>query len=668
MFIIRHVHITLLLMLLLSFSLVRAGTAIPNVMGLSLDAAQQQLEAQGFSNYSVQYQPTKHHLENTVMVQAPPPNTSVASDFAIRLIIAKSLSHLKTSVVPNLKGMNLAEAKAALAAVNLQLGHISESTRKMERIQVLYQTPKSNQRIIQQRAINITLSDVVDQDTPRVKVLLDKQHFKVGESTWIKTQTYNVDPNKKSEYGFSINGRTYYSSKSEFQYTFKQAGHYIITASFRYARGTWHASLTRKVKASLDGIAATETASKSTPETITPKIVKPIETSKVANETETLTKAETSQTVVDKQITVPNVIGLSKQKAQAIMKQAKLSTTLISKPHKSKNNVILQQAPKADQQVKPNTMISLTFATKIKPWLKPKAIIHPEKIEVIQGKTALFSSHSTHDKRSKIVRHWSAKFTPNVMVGRNFNVNTKMLKVGKYRIKLTIKDDKNITHKTSALLIIKKPIVEVVKKVEEKEKEQPKVAHKTLSNTELYNAIFDETNHYILRTNSVYIRTLLNEAKLLQPLTYPSPNIATHVNEQSSPYPSAPLVDKQGLELSYVYALLMEAKQTTDQQKTVALSEKDMPLSTTSNKISSSKVQQVENKREQHPNTSLISTWETSITSWHLWLWLALILTSIFALLAIIWSYRCKKNIETLNIVYQYQNDEGKQHIVRKSS
>ena len=653
MFIIRYLHTLLLLMLLLSYPLAQASTAMPNVVGLSLEAAKKGLDNQGLSNYSVQYQPTTHHPADKVMVQAPPPNTKIAPEFHIRLIISKSLTHLKTSLVPNLKGMSLEEAKVALAAVNLQLGHVGERSTKMERIQVLYQTPKSNQRIIQQRAVNITLSDIIDQDTPRVKLIFDKIHFKVGESTWIQTKTYNVNPDKKAEYGFSINGRTYYSSKPKFQYTFKRAGHYIITASFRYARGTWYASHTRKVKAFTSGSVVKETKPVSNPERVpesAPIVSKPTPaiTTKKDPETATITPKESL-------VNVPNVIGLSQVEAQKIMKKAKLQTALVKKPHKTKQDVILSQSPKANKQVKANTPVTLTLAEKIKPWLKPKAVINPIELEVIQGKTALFSSHSTHDKRSKLLRHWSTKLSPKTSMGRSFKINTQALKAGRYRIKLTIKDNKALGDTTSALLIVK-------------EKEIAKEKAKLLSNPQLYGALFNEVSHYKVGTSSPYLNTLLTEANLLQPLKYPQPNIAYNEEGQALLYPSTPAINPAGIELSYIHALLLEAKQTIDQLKPAALSETLMSPSLLSNKISSSKAQQVQNDAGKSPETPLITVHQTSIVSWHLWIWLGLILTTCLALISIIWSYQGKKKIETLNIVYQYQNDEGKQRIVRKSS
>jgi beta-lactam-binding protein with PASTA domain len=631
-----------------------AKVTIPNVMGLSLEAAKQSLDKQGLSNYTVQYQPTSNHSPNTVMVQAPPPDTKVATDFPVRLIIAKSLSHLQTSVVPNLKGMSLEQAKAALAAVNLNLGHVSERTIKMERIQVIYQTPNAKQRIIQQRAVNITLSDIVDKDTPRVKVMLDQKHFKVGESTWIQANVYNVDVDKKAEYGFSINGRTYYSSKSSFQYTFKQAGHYIITASFRYARGTWYASLTQKVKASLQGSLAEKKLPKDSSATPLKQTVPPskLKISKAKSEEEiaAVEKIDSVTKIADVDIKVPNVIGLSQAAAQALMTKTKLRTKWIQKPHKTANNTVLTQSIKAKQRVKKDTLITLEVAKKIKAWNRPKAIIHPAKLEVVQGKTALFSSHSTHDKSSKILRHWSSKFT-NKALGRNFKIDTKALEAGQYWVKLVIKDDKNFSDNASALLIIKA---------------KPQVAPKRLSNTQLYGAILDEITQYKLRTHSEYVNTLLEEAYLLKPLKSPFPNASYSTPAEVTPYPATPKLNKEGLDVSYIHALLIEAKQTIDQQKVLALSETLMQSSPTSNKISPSKAQQAENMLENSTTKHVISSNQTSNISWGIWIWLALILVTCLALISIIWSYRCKKRIETLSIVYQYQNDEGKQHIVRK--
>ncbi len=681
MFIIQYFKTLFFLFLLMSpFSTQAAQLVVPSLMGLSLEDAKQSLTQRGFSTYDVQYQATTHHPAETVMVQAPVANIRVDADFPIRLIIAKAVKALKISTVPNLKGMSLEEAKAALSAVNLHIGYVNEHSKKLDRQQVLYQTPKANQRIIQQRAVNITLSDVIRDDAIRVKVGLDKSHFKVGESTWIKAKVFNVDASKRSEFGFNINGRTYYSQSSKYQYTFRESGRYTVITSFRYARGAWHSSYTKKVKVSLEGATKSEQSTKTIPK-ISPQKVKS-EKDSSNNHTET---TETTETIViktpfknnttiktsdklakeakiepktPKHYRIPNLMGLSQKEATAIIKKSHFTLGNISKQaHKAKINIVLKQSPSANKYLQKSTLIHLTIAERSKKWTKPEAVIHPATIEVIQGEAVQFASHSTHDKSSHLSRAWDSEFAQK-STDRTFKVKTAHLKAGKYWIKLRVKDDRNLTDIISAKLVVKDKFT--VTEEKDSLNEVPK-----LSNKALFSELNAEVKSYTPRNNDPYLKKLRKEASHLQVLPYLADHSNSKANldsQRASQY--TPLYNKDGLDIAYLDALLVEVQSTTDQQESMPLSETFMQSASLSKSIDDSKVNGVNHIAmdiESQPANN-----QGSLIPWYIWIWILLLMLVCAVLGYILWICRQKKTPETFNIVYKYQNDTGKQNIVKK--
>lgn len=682
MFIIQYFKTLFFLFLLMSTSSTQAAQlVVPSLMGLSLEDATQSLTQRGFSTYDVQYQATTHHPAETVMVQAPVANTRVDVDFPIRLIIAKAVKALKTSTVPNLKGMSLEEAKTALIAVNLHIGYVNEHSKKLDRQQVLYQTPKANQRIIQQRAVNITLSDVIKDDAIRVKVGLDKSHFKVGESTWIKANVSNADTSKKGEFGFNINGRTYYSQSSKYQYTFQESGRYTVITSFRYARGAWHSSHTNKVKVSLEGATKSEQSTKTIPE-ISPKkaraekdssnnqtettetivIKTPFKDDAVIKISEQVTDKPTEKVKIEsktpKHYRIPNLMGLSQKEATAIIKTSNFSLGNISKQvHKAKINIVLKQSPSANQYLQKGTLIHLSIAEKSKKWTNPEAIIHPATIEIIQGETVQFASHSTHDKSSDLSRAWDSEFAQK-STDRIFKVKTSHLKAGKYWIKLRVKDDRNLTDIISAMLVVKDKVT--AKEDKESLDEVPK-----LSNKALLSKLNTEVKSYAPRNNDPYLKKLRKEAHHLQKLPYLADNTNNKANldsQRSSQY--TPLYNQDGLDIAYLDALLVEVQSTTDQQESMPLSETFMQSASLSKSIDDSKVSGVNHIAMNIENQSANN--QESLTPWYIWVWILLLMLVCTVLGYILWVCRQKKKPETFNIVYQYQNDKGKQSIVKK--
>ena len=339
---IRYIQLLLFFILLSSTPIIYADIVIPNVLGLTLEKAKQTLQNKGLSVGSIQNQHTNRPV-GTVIVQAPSANKKVSNGYPIRLVVAIPLIKPKTTQVPNLKGMNLSQAKAAIKAANLRLGIIRKRKIKMEAMEVLSQSPKAGKKIITKSRVALTISDPIKITGPRVKVILNKARFNVGDSVHIKAKVSNADTSKSVEYGFSINGKTHYSKSPSYRYTIRKSGRYIITASFRYARGSWHASLSKTIRVTSGG--ATSTTSKP-----------PTEEKSDSN--------DTTQKKSDAYINMPNVVGLSERSAKRAIRKAGLQLGNIKEQEdKSGKKRVLKQSPKADRRVKKG--IKVLFPLKI---------------------------------------------------------------------------------------------------------------------------------------------------------------------------------------------------------------------------------------------------------------------------------------------------------------
>jgi hypothetical protein len=234
------------LFLLLSSMLVEAAPIMPNVMGLTLEEARQALNARGLNIDSIREQRTNRPT-GSVIVQSPRAGLEVISGTPVRLIVAIPLQKPKQTKVPDLKNLSLSEAKAALANAQLRLGKVKQRKMAVEEEYVLYQSPHAGKNLVLNSAVNITLSDPLPITGPRVKLRLDKTQYAVGESIILYADILNPLPNQTPRYSFTINGRAIPSNGSTMVYQAKKAGKYVISASARYGRNPWIASLSRTV-------------------------------------------------------------------------------------------------------------------------------------------------------------------------------------------------------------------------------------------------------------------------------------------------------------------------------------------------------------------------------------------------------------------------------------
>lgn len=95
-----------------------AGVNVPNVMGMTQDEAQSQLEESGFT-VKVEEQYSTDNDKGKVIDQTPKGGTTADKGSAVTVVISQGAEPVKTVSVPDLDGMTQSEAEAALKAANL---------------------------------------------------------------------------------------------------------------------------------------------------------------------------------------------------------------------------------------------------------------------------------------------------------------------------------------------------------------------------------------------------------------------------------------------------------------------------------------------------------------------------------------------------------------------
>ena len=295
-----------------------------------------------------------------------------------------------------------------------------------------------------------------------------------------------------------------------------------------------------------------------------------------------------------------------------------------------------------------------------KSWQKPKAIIYPDRVSVVQGKDAKFYSRSTHDKSSKLKRLWTTKSGEKTTANK-IRINTSRLKAGKYWVKLTIKDSKGFSDVDSALLVV----------TANSKKSEPKQDNKQLETK----SIAEDKDKQPEETATAA------EAELIEP-TLPEKQAPTQTTTESTS-------SRSGIDKSYIEALSIEAENTTKSGKSTLSSEmatqqQEQSITLEQDKVNTQNVdvqikpvleqkniQHTPNKSDQSIITNVskgnnhLSEENKSFFSWVIWIWILLVLFIVAALLLILWRHNQRNHhAGTPNINYELQNDEGQQEVI----
>jgi hypothetical protein len=119
------------------FALTASGGFMPNVFGLTLRAALQQLGGLGIAVGRIldvvgrdvaPANPGSDSNDQPVLMQFPAPDTAVAPAQQVQLVVSAALQVQASVEVPSLAGLSLAEAQKALEAIGLVMGKVVSKT------------------------------------------------------------------------------------------------------------------------------------------------------------------------------------------------------------------------------------------------------------------------------------------------------------------------------------------------------------------------------------------------------------------------------------------------------------------------------------------------------------------------------------------------------------
>ncbi len=102
------------------------GQEVPNIVGLELLEARSMLQGQNIQIERIDYQPSNQKY-NTILGVYPKPGTTLEINQKISILVS-SQKVVDPSVMPNLIGLDLNDAKVLLTQIGLQLGPTSKSS------------------------------------------------------------------------------------------------------------------------------------------------------------------------------------------------------------------------------------------------------------------------------------------------------------------------------------------------------------------------------------------------------------------------------------------------------------------------------------------------------------------------------------------------------------
>lgn len=168
---------------------------VPNVVGVSLTDAQNQITEQGFTVGDVTYQPNNTVAKDFVVSQDPAAATEVTELPPINLVVSSGPSSV---TVPNLIGTQVADANKALNDASLQVGKIKHIDSPQPEGTIIAQTPKSLTDVKPGTKIDLTVAngkravpDVVGMKVDAATKALEKAGFKVNVTN-VESSTADV--------------------------------------------------------------------------------------------------------------------------------------------------------------------------------------------------------------------------------------------------------------------------------------------------------------------------------------------------------------------------------------------------------------------------------------------------------------------------------------------
>lgn len=144
------------------------GIAVPSVMKMNVSAAEQQLKSVGLKMKVVKTVVDSTNPKDTIVSQEPGPGTKIDKGGTVQVVVSKGAEQV---TVPNLVGMSQTDAHAALTAVGLKLGDVTqEFSTTVAKGQIATQSPEAGAQVAKDSAVSIVISKGTETITvPNVK-------------------------------------------------------------------------------------------------------------------------------------------------------------------------------------------------------------------------------------------------------------------------------------------------------------------------------------------------------------------------------------------------------------------------------------------------------------------------------------------------------------------
>ncbi|MFN8233656.1 MAG: Stk1 family PASTA domain-containing Ser/Thr kinase [Actinomycetota bacterium] len=135
--------------------------AVPNVVGLLLEKATDRIQDAGLEVGTVTRRASDTARVDEVLSQDPTSGETLNEGDAVDLVVAKEVP---TVVVPDVTEMTLADAQAALRAVELELGTTTEAASDTVPVgQIISQSPEAQTEVPEGSEINVVVSSGTDK-------------------------------------------------------------------------------------------------------------------------------------------------------------------------------------------------------------------------------------------------------------------------------------------------------------------------------------------------------------------------------------------------------------------------------------------------------------------------------------------------------------------------
>ncbi len=140
---------------------------VPNLIGLTLDAAKQQITSRNFTVGEISYRRNDQVEPGIVLSQIPSPLSLAPPESPVDITVSEPA--LKLTKVPNLIGVPLDDAEKLLKSVNLEKGRVTEEKSESPPGTVISQSIEADKEIEAGSTIDLVISAKRRRNTSRYK-------------------------------------------------------------------------------------------------------------------------------------------------------------------------------------------------------------------------------------------------------------------------------------------------------------------------------------------------------------------------------------------------------------------------------------------------------------------------------------------------------------------